>query len=57
MMEGLIADLVQINSLKVISGSSGSMAQGAGRSLAEVGRELGVQAIVKGSIRRARDSV
>jgi Tfp pilus assembly protein PilF len=33
------------------------MAQGAGRSLAEVGRDLGVQAIVKGSIRRAGDSV
>ncbi|MEO7987728.1 MAG: protein kinase [Gemmatimonadales bacterium] len=57
MTEGLIADLSQIASLKVISGSSGSMAQGTGRSLAEVGRELGVQAIVKGSIRRAGDSV
>jgi serine/threonine-protein kinase len=57
MTEGLIADLGQINSLKVISGSSGSMAQGAGRSLAEVGRDLGVQAVVKGSIRRAGDSV
>jgi eukaryotic-like serine/threonine-protein kinase len=57
MTEGLIADLAQIGSLKVISGSSGSMAQGTGRSLAEVGRELGVQAIVKGSIRRAGDSV
>jgi len=57
MTEGLIADLAQIGSLKVISGSSGSMAQGTGRSLSEVGRELGVQAIVKGSIRRAGDSV
>jgi serine/threonine protein kinase/tetratricopeptide (TPR) repeat protein len=57
MTEGLIADLAQVGSLKVISGSSGSMAQGAGRSLAEVGRELGVDAIVKGSIRRAGDSV
>jgi serine/threonine protein kinase len=57
MTEGLIADLAQIGSLKVISGSSGSMAQGTGRSLAEVGRELGVEAIVKGSIRRAGDSV
>ena len=57
MTEGLIADLAQIGSLKVISGSSGSMAQGTGRSLAEVARELGVEAIVKGSIRRAGDSV
>jgi serine/threonine-protein kinase len=57
MTEGLIADLAQIGSLKVISGSSGSIAQGAGRSLAEVGRELGVDAVVKGSLRRAGDSV
>jgi TolB-like protein len=57
MTEGLIADLAQIGSLKVISGASGSMAQGTGRSLAEVGRELGVDAIVRGSIRRAGDSV
>ena len=57
MTEGLIADLAQIGSLKVIAGSSGSMAQGTGRSMAEVGRELGVDAIVKGSIRRAGDSV
>ena len=57
MTQGLIADLAQIGSLKVISGSSASLAQGAGRSLAEVGHKLGVQAIVKGSIRRAGDSV
>jgi eukaryotic-like serine/threonine-protein kinase len=57
MTEGLIADLAQIGSLKVISGSSGSAAQGTGRSLAEVARELGVDAVVKGSIRRAGDSV
>ncbi len=55
--QGLIADLAQIGSLKVISGSSGSVAQGPGRSLAEVGHKLGVQAIVKGSVRRAGDSV
>ena len=58
MTEGLTADLAEIGSLKVISrSSSGSLAQGTGRSLAEVGRELGVQAVVKGSIRRAGDSV
>jgi serine/threonine-protein kinase len=57
MTEGLIADLAQIGSLKVISGSSGSAAEGTARSLAEVGRELGVEAVVKGSIRRAGDSV
>ena len=57
MTEGLIADLAQIGSLKVIAGSSGSMAQGMARSLADIARELGVDAIVKGSIRRAGDSV
>jgi serine/threonine protein kinase/tetratricopeptide (TPR) repeat protein len=57
MTEGLINDLAQIRSLKVISGPSGSLAQGTGGSLAEVGRKLGVDAIVKGSIRRAGDSV
>jgi len=57
MTEGLIADLAQIGSLKVISRSSGAVAQGTGRSLAELARELGVEAVVKGSIRRAGDSV
>jgi serine/threonine-protein kinase len=57
MTEGLIADLSQIGSLKVISYASGSVAQGLGRSLADLARELGVDAIVKGSIRRAGDSV
>jgi eukaryotic-like serine/threonine-protein kinase len=55
MTEGLIADLAQVGSLKVIAGSSGSVLQG--RPLAEVARELGVDAVVRGSIRRAGDSV
>jgi serine/threonine protein kinase/cytochrome c-type biogenesis protein CcmH/NrfG len=57
MTEGLIADLAQISSLKVISRSSGALAQGRARSLAELGRDLGVEAVVKGSIRRAGDTV
>ena len=36
MTEGLIADLAQIGSLKVISRSSGAVAQGTARSLAEL---------------------
>jgi serine/threonine-protein kinase len=55
--EGLIADLAQIGSLKVISRASGAVAQGTGRSLAELARELGVEGVVKGSIRRAGDTV
>jgi serine/threonine-protein kinase len=55
--EGLIADLAQIASLKVISRSSGALAEGRAQSLTELGRDLGVEAVVKGSIRRAGDSV
>ena len=57
MTEGLIADLSEIGSLKVISRSSGAAAQGAMRSLAELASDLGVDAVVKGSIRKAGDSV
>jgi serine/threonine-protein kinase len=57
MTDGLIADLAQIGSLKVISRSSGAAAQGTVRSLAELADKLGVQAVVNGSIRRAGDTV
>jgi serine/threonine-protein kinase len=57
MTEGLIADLSQIGSLKVISRSSGAVAQGKARSLGELASELGVEAVVRGSIRRTGDSV
>jgi TolB-like protein/tRNA A-37 threonylcarbamoyl transferase component Bud32/thioredoxin-like negative regulator of GroEL len=57
MTEGLIADLAQIGSLKVISRSSGAEAEGTARSLAELASKLGAEAVVKGSIRRVGDSV
>jgi eukaryotic-like serine/threonine-protein kinase len=57
MTEGLIADLAQIGSLKVISRSSGAEAEGTARSLGELASKLGVEAVVKGSIRRVGDSV
>ena len=57
MTDGLIADLAQIGSLKVISRSSGAAAQGTARSLAELADKLGVEAVVNGSIRRAGDTV
>ena len=57
MTEGLIADLSEVGALKVISRSSGAAAQGAMRSLAELASDLGVDAVVKGSIRKAGDSV
>ena len=57
MTEGLIADLSQIGSLKIISRSSGAMAQGTALPLAGRASELGVHALVEGSIGRAGDSV
>lgn len=55
--DGLIADLAQVGSLKVISRSSGAVAQGAARPLGELASRLGVQAVVQGSVRRTGDSV
>ena len=55
--DGLIADLAQIGSLKVISRSSGALAEGTAKSLAQIARELGVENVVKGSILRAGDTV
>ena len=57
MTEGLVADLAEIGSLKVIARSSGAMAQGTTLPLAGRARELGVHALVEGSIRRTGDSV
>ena len=57
MTEGLIADLSQIRSLKIISRQSGAVAQGAALSLAALASDLGVEAVVKGSIRRVSDTV
>ena len=57
MTEGLIADLAQVGSLKIISRASGAVAQGTARSLATLASDLGVEAVVKGSIRRTGDTV
>ena len=57
MTEGLVADLAQIGSLKVISRASGAVAQGKALSLGELESQLGVQAVVNGSVRRLGDSV
>jgi eukaryotic-like serine/threonine-protein kinase len=55
--DGLIAQLAQIGSLKVISRSSGELAEGANRSIRDIAKTLGVGAVVRGSLRRDRDSV
>lgn len=57
MTEGLIADLAEIGSLKVISRSSGAVAQAMARPLAEVASELGVESVVQGAIGRVGDTV
>ncbi len=54
---GIIADLAEIGSLKVIAGSSGAVAQGTARSLADMARALGIDAVVSGSVRKAGDTV
>jgi serine/threonine-protein kinase len=55
--DGLIAQLAQIGALKVISRSSGAAAEGSTKSVREIARALGVNAVVRGSLRRDRDSV
>jgi serine/threonine-protein kinase len=57
MTDGLTVDLAQIGSLKVVSRSSGALAQERSRSLAQLGKDLGVDAVVQGSISRSGDSV
>ena len=55
--DGLIGDLAEIASLKVISRGSGAMAGDTARPLAGRASELGVNALVAGSIQRSGDSV
>ena len=57
MTEGLVADLAEVGALKVISRSSAAAAQGMPRGLAQLARDLGVEAVVQGSIGRVGDTV
>ncbi|HEY7028526.1 MAG TPA: protein kinase [Gemmatimonadales bacterium] len=57
MTDGLIADLAEVGALKVISRSSGAVAQGSAKSLADLSRELGVQGVVQGWIGKMADTV
>ena len=57
MTDGLTADLAQVGALKVVSRSSGAVAQETARSLARLGADLRVDAVVTGSVRRSGDSV
>ncbi|PYX11209.1 MAG: hypothetical protein DMG85_06360 [Acidobacteria bacterium] len=57
MTEELITDLSKIGSLKVISRTSVMQYKDARKPLREIGRELGVQGVIEGSVRRVGDRV
>ena len=55
--EALISSLAQIHALKVISRTSVMRYKGTTKPAPEIGRELGVDAVVEGSVQRAGDHV
>jgi len=57
MTDELIAQLAQVSALKVISRTSVMQYKSAPKSIPEVARELGVDAIVEGSVRRSGNRV
>jgi TolB-like protein/Tfp pilus assembly protein PilF len=57
MTEALIADLARIAALRVISRTSAMRFKGVRRPLPDIARELGVDAIVEGSVLRAGERV
>ena len=57
MTEALIADLAKVRALKVISRTSAMRYKGSDKPLPEIAGELGVDAVVEGSVLRADDEV
>jgi len=57
MTEALITDLAGIGSLKVISRTSVMRYKGTRKPLAQIGRELGVEALLEGSVLRSGNRV
>jgi TolB-like protein/Tfp pilus assembly protein PilF len=57
MTEALIADLAKTSALKVISRTSVMRYKGSPKPLPEIARELGVEAVLEGSVLRAGDQV
>jgi non-specific serine/threonine protein kinase len=55
--EELIADLAKINALSVISRTSSMQLKGTTKDLRTIGRELGVQYVLEGSVRKAGSSL
>jgi TolB-like protein/DNA-binding winged helix-turn-helix (wHTH) protein/Flp pilus assembly protein TadD len=57
MTEELITQLGQISALRVISSTSAMLYKGVDKPVAEIARELSVQAVVEGSVLRSGDRV
>jgi serine/threonine protein kinase/Flp pilus assembly protein TadD len=57
MTEQLTTDLGQISALRVISRTSAMHYKGTNKKLPEIARELGVDAVIEGSVERAGDQV
>lgn len=57
MHEALISQLSQLSSVRVISRTSSAQVDRRGKSLPQIGAELGVDAVVEGSVLRADDRV
>jgi len=57
MHEALITELSKVKALRVISRTSAMKFQGSNKSVPEIARELGVDAIVEGSVLRAGNTV
>ena len=55
--DDIIASLAKIGAMKVIARTSVERYAGTGMSIAEIGAELGVAAILEGGIQRAGDTI
>ncbi|GAC1670558.1 MAG: hypothetical protein PVS2B2_01220 [Candidatus Acidiferrum sp.] len=57
MTEALTTELAQISALKVISRTSAMQYKGTKKSLPQIARELGVDAVIEGAVQRSGDKV
>lgn len=57
MTDELIGDLAQLGSLRVISRTSAMHYKGGNKTAPQIGRELGVKALVEGTVEREKDRV
>ncbi len=57
MTDTLITELAKIEALKVISRTSSMQYKGTAKSLPQIGRELGVEGIIEGTVLRAGDRI